>query len=48
MGYHPGLISTMTGGGIYQDFFEQFDLDAVICGPTYRKEPIADGVVLDE
>lgn len=44
----PGLISSMTSGGTYEDFIEQYDLDAVMCGPTYKKEPIGDGFILDE
>ncbi len=37
----PGLITNMTGGGTYEDFIEQFDLDAVMCGPDYTKTPIS-------
>ena len=44
----PGLISMMTNGGTYEDFIEKYDLDAVMCGPTYRKEPVGDGLILDE
>jgi uroporphyrinogen decarboxylase len=44
----PGLIQTMTGGGTYEDFIEQFDLDAVMCGPTYAKRPLPDNRLIDE
>ncbi len=44
----PGLVSRMTNGGNYEDFVEKFDLDAVMCGPTYRKTHIGDGMILDE
>ncbi|MCP4141833.1 MAG: hypothetical protein GY755_16420 [Chloroflexi bacterium] len=44
----PGLVSSMTGGGTYDDFVEKFDLDAVMCGPTYTRKPISDGKILDE
>ena len=44
----PNLIISMTGGGTYEDFVEQFDLDAVMCGPDYHKEPLPDGNLLDE
>jgi len=37
----PDVITTMTGGGTYEDFIEQFDLDAVMCGPDYIKKPIS-------
>ena len=44
----PDLITNMTGGGSYEDFIEQFDLDAVMCGPDYLKKPLPDGNLLDE
>jgi len=44
----PDLITQMTGGGSYEDFIEQFDLDAVMCGPDYIKTPLANGYLLDE
>lgn len=44
----PGLIDGMTGGGTYEDFIEMFDLDAVMCGPSYIKKPVGDGKILDE
>ncbi len=44
----PDLISLMTGGGSYEDFIEQFDLDAVMCGPDYIKTPLDNGLLLDE
>lgn len=44
----PGLVVQMTGGGSYEDFVEQFDLDAVMCGPDYAKKSIGDGYWLDE
>ncbi len=44
----PDLITNMTGGGSYDDFIEQFDLDAVMCGPDYIKKPLPDGNLLDE
>ena len=44
----PGLVSAMTGGGNYKDFIEKFDLDAVMCGPTYLRKPVSGGMVLDE
>lgn len=37
----PDLIIKMTNGGTYEDFVEQFDLDAVMCGPDYIKKPIS-------
>ncbi|MCP4165820.1 MAG: hypothetical protein GY759_07985 [Chloroflexi bacterium] len=44
----PDLIVNMTGGGTYEDFVEQFDLDAVMCGPDYIKKPLDNGYLLDE
>ncbi len=44
----PDLITLMTGGGTYEDFVDQFDLDAVMCPPDYVKTPQADGFLLDE
>ncbi len=44
----PDLIINMTGGGSYDDFVEQFDLDAVMCGPDYAKSPLPDGNLIDE
>ncbi len=44
----PGLIKLMTGGGSYEDFVEQLDLDAVMCGPDYSKKPVGGGYLLDE
>jgi uroporphyrinogen decarboxylase len=44
----PDLIVQMTGGGSYEDFVEQFDLDAVMCGPDYAKKSIGGGYLLDE
>jgi uroporphyrinogen decarboxylase len=44
----PDLIGNMTGGGTYEDFIEQFDLDAVMCGPDYIKKPLPNGYLLDE
>ena len=44
----PDLITKMTGGGTYEDFIEQFDLDAVMCGPDYNKKPLENGYLLDE
>lgn len=44
----PDLVHNMTGGGSYEDFIDQFDLDAVMCGPDYLKKPLADGNLLDE
>ncbi len=44
----PGLITRMTGGGTYEDFIELFDLDAVMCGPTYVKRPLPDQRLIDE
>jgi uroporphyrinogen decarboxylase len=44
----PDFISHMTDGGSYEDFIEQFDLDAVMCGPDYIKKPLDNGYLLDE
>jgi uroporphyrinogen decarboxylase len=44
----PDFISHMTGGGTYEDFIEQYDLDAVMCGPDYIKKPLDSGYLLDE
>lgn len=44
----PDLITNMTGGGSYEDFIEQFDLDAVMCGPDYIKTKVNDEHLLDE
>ena len=44
----PDVIRTMTGGGSYEDFIDQFDLDAVMCGPDYIKTPLPNGYQLDE
>ncbi|MCP4141789.1 MAG: hypothetical protein GY755_16200 [Chloroflexi bacterium] len=44
----PGLITSMTNGGTYEDFIEKYDLDAIMCGPSYRKEPVENGFTLDE
>jgi len=45
----PGLIGEMTGGGTYEDFLEMFDLDAVMCGPSYARTPLGDGrTLIDE
>jgi uroporphyrinogen decarboxylase len=43
----PDLITTMTGGGSYEDFIEQFDLDAVMCGPDYIKTKVSEEYLLD-
>jgi uroporphyrinogen decarboxylase len=42
------LIREMTGGGSYEEFLEMFELDAVMCGPTYQKKPLDNGLTLDE
>jgi uroporphyrinogen decarboxylase len=42
------LIRTMTGGKGYDDFLEMFELDAVMCGPDYRKTPLDNELLLDE
>lgn len=42
------FIKTMTGGRAYEDFLEMFEHDAVMCGPTYLKKPIDNGLILDE
>ncbi|MCO6452559.1 MAG: hypothetical protein J5I90_17395 [Caldilineales bacterium] len=44
----PDLVVNMTGGGTYDDFIELLDLDAVMCGPDYLKEPLPDGNLMDE
>lgn len=44
----PTVIDKMTGGGSYEDFIEQFDLDAVMCGPNYIKKPLDNGLLIDE
>lgn len=44
----PDFVVRMTGGGSYEDFIEQLDLDAVMCGPDYVKKPIGGGYLLDE
>jgi len=44
----PDLIQKMTKGGTYEDFIEIFDHDAVMCGPDYLKEPVANDLLLDE
>lgn len=46
--FDPNLVGRMTGGGSYEDLVEQFDLDAVMCGPDYVKKSIGDGYLLDE
>ncbi len=45
---HPSVISAMTGSGTYEDFIIKYNIDAVICGPTYLKKPLAGNMVLDE
>jgi uroporphyrinogen decarboxylase len=44
----PNFITHMTGGGTYEDFIEQFDLDAVMCGPDYIRHPMDNDYLLDE
>lgn len=44
----PGLISRMAGNAGYEGFIDRFDLDALMCGPTYAKRAIGKGLVVDE
>ena len=44
----PDFIKKMTGGGTYEDFVEQYDLDAVMSSPDYVKTPVGDDMLLDE
>jgi uroporphyrinogen decarboxylase len=44
----PDFIKNLTGGGTYEDFIEQFDLDAVMCGPDYIKTPVDEDTLIDE
>jgi uroporphyrinogen decarboxylase len=46
--FHPRIISTITGGGNYEDFITKCDIDAVMCGPTYLKKTVAKNMILDE
>jgi uroporphyrinogen decarboxylase len=38
----------MTGGRGYESFVELFDLDAIICGPSYAKKPAGGARLIDE
>lgn len=42
------VIKKMTSGGTYEDFVEELDHDAVMCGPDYLKKRLANGMLLDE
>ena len=43
-----GVIDALTRGGSYWDLVELLDIDAVMVAPAYRKQPLGDGLVLDE
>lgn len=42
-----GVIKALTNGGYY-DLIEQYDIDAVMVAPEYRKRGLGDGVFIDE
>lgn len=43
-----GVIARLCASGRYEDFVEEYDLDAVTCSPDYARHPVGDGMVRDE
>jgi uroporphyrinogen decarboxylase len=46
--FHTNIISAFTNGGSYEDFIRACDIDAVICGASYRTESISQDLIVDE
>jgi uroporphyrinogen decarboxylase len=46
--FHSSIIAAMTNDGSYEDFIRVCDLDAVICGASYRNAPVSENLILDE
>ena len=42
------VIAAITGGGTYDDLIEQLDIDGVMVGPAYRRQPLGEGRFRDE